>query len=151
DESSTQQLDPIQQKVLELQRDAGNSAVTALVRPDGSTNASVPEDPASVEQAKGFFAQGAAMYEIGQYAKAYDFFTRASELCPRANLQFSRAQALRRMGAHRELALKLYREYLATGDGKRDADALAGIKELEDPISTGDLETDTLEAKTIFD
>jgi len=151
DTGSGATLDPVQQKVLELQRDAGNAAVAQLVRPDGSTNASVPEDPASIEQAKGFFVQGAAAYEIGQYAKAYDYFTRASEICPRANLQFSRAQALRRLGGHREAALKLYREYLESGDGKRDADANAGIKELDTPPSVGDLELDTAAAKTIFD
>jgi tetratricopeptide (TPR) repeat protein len=152
DSGTAATLDPVQQKVLELQRDAGNAAVTQLVtRPDGSTNESVPEDPASIEQAKGLFLQGAAAYDQGQYAKAYDFFTRASELAPRANLQFSRAQALRRMGAHREEALALYKEYLATGDGKRDADANAGIKELDTPPSTGDLELDVAAAKTIFD
>jgi tetratricopeptide (TPR) repeat protein len=150
DDGTGPQLDPVQQKVLELQRDAGNAAVTKLVRPDGSTNASVPEDPVSIEQAKGLFAQGAAAYEVGQYAKAYDYFTRAAELCPRANLQFSRAQALRRLGDHREEAIRLYKEYLETGDGKRDADANAGIKELSAPISVGDLEADTAEAKSIF-
>jgi len=144
-------LDPVQQKVLQLQRDAGNAAVTQLVRPDGTTNASVPEDAASIEQAKGLFLQGAAVYDMGQYAKAYDFFTRASELAPRANLQFSRAQALRRMGAHRDEAIALYKEYLATGDGKRDADATRALKELDTPASTGDLELDAAAAKTIFD
>ena len=151
DDGSGTQLDPLQQKLLDLQRDAGNAAVAKLVRPDGSTNASVPEDPASIDQAKGFFTQGAAAYEVGQYAKAYDFFTRASELVPRAALQFSRAQALRRMGGHRELAMALYVEYIATGDGKRDADATAAMKELDTPPSTGDLELDAASAKTIFD
>jgi tetratricopeptide (TPR) repeat protein len=150
DDGSGSQLDPVQQKVLELQRDAGNSAVTALVRPDGSTNASVPEDPATIAQAKALFQQGAVAYDAGKFAEAYDFFTKASELAPRANLQFSRAQALRRMGLHRELAHALYVEYIATGDGKRDKDAEAGIKEIEDPVSTGDLEQDTAAAKTIF-
>ncbi len=145
-------LDPVQQQVLELQRDAGNAAVTQLVaRPDGSTNESVPEDPASVAEAKALFMQGAAAYDQGQWAKAYDFFTRASELSPRASLQFSRAQALRRLGGHRDEAIALYKEYLETGDGKRDADANAGIKELDAPASTGDLELDTAAAKTIFD
>jgi tetratricopeptide (TPR) repeat protein len=151
DTGTTAGLDPMQQKVLELQRDAGNAAVTALVRPDGSTNASVPEDAASIEQAKALFQQGAAEYDVGQFAKAYDFFTRASELAPRASLQFSRAQALRRMGAHRDQAVALYKEYLATGDGKRDADALKGIKELDTPASTGDLELDAAAARTIFE
>jgi len=134
-----------------LQRDAGNAAVTQLVRPDGTTNASVPEDAGSVEQAKGLFQQGAAAYDVGQFAKAYDYFTRASELSPRANLQFSRAQALRRLGGNREQAIALYKEYLATGDGKRDADANQGIRDLDTPASTGDLELDAAAAKTIFD
>jgi tetratricopeptide (TPR) repeat protein len=125
--------------------------VAKLVRPDGSTNESVPEDPASIEQAKGLFQQGAAAYDQGQWAKAYDYFTRASELAPRANLQFSRAQALRRMGGHRVEAMALYVEYLATGDGKRDGDANAAMKELDTPESTGDLERDESAAKTIFD
>jgi len=151
DAAATSVLDPLQEKVLQLQRDAGNAAVTQLVRGDGTTNASVPEDAASIEQAKGLFLQGAAAYDIGQFGKAYDFFTRASELAPRASLQFSRAQALRRMGAHREQAIALYKEYLVTGDGKRDADATKGIKELDTPASTGDLELDAAAAKTIFD
>ncbi len=151
DEGSASQLDPLQEKLLQLQRDAGNSAVAHLVRPDGSTNESVPEDPASIEQAKALFQQGAAAYDEGKWAVAYDFFTRASELAPRANLQFSRAQALRRLGAHRELAMALYVEYIATGDGKRDKDAQAGLDELATPPSTGDLEQDAAAAKTIFD
>jgi tetratricopeptide (TPR) repeat protein len=151
DMGTTPTLDPVQQQVLQLQRDAGNAAVTQLVRPDGTTNASVPEDATSVEQAKGVFLQGAAAYDMGQFGKAYDFFTRASELAPRASLQFSRAQALRRMGAHRDEAIALYKEYLATGDGKRDGDATAAIKELDTPASTGDLELDAAAAKTIFD
>jgi tetratricopeptide (TPR) repeat protein len=145
-------LDPVQEKVLQLQRDAGNAAVTQLMRrPDGSTNESVPEDEVSIAQAKAIFAQGSAAYDRGEFAKAYDFFTRASELCPRANLTFSRAQALRRLGGNREKAMALYVEYLATGDGKRDADVNLFLKEMETPDLTGELEVDVGAAKTIFD
>lgn len=161
-ETSTSGLEPRLQRLLDLQRDAGNTAVAQLVAEDaegaaessgGSAEASesTAEDPETVAAAKAVFDQGAAAYEAGSYGKAYDFFSRAYELSARPGLVFSRAQALRRLGGRREEAIELYEQYLATGHGKRDADANKALDELRVPASTGDLEADTAAAKSIFD
>jgi len=143
-------LDPVQQRVLELQRDAGNAAVAQLVGPTGKASEAVPEDPVAIGQAKAIFEQGAASYDNGEYGKAYDQFTLAYELTPRAGLVFSRAQALRRLGGRREEAIDLYQQYLELGESKRAAEATRFIKELQTPESTGDLEAETAEGKTAF-
>jgi tetratricopeptide (TPR) repeat protein len=100
--------------------------------------------------AKGIFNHGGALYEAGDYAHAYDEFTRAGELADRPGIIFSRAQALRRMGGRREEAIALYEAYLATGHGTRDKDANAALAELRAPGKTGEEEVDNATAKAIF-
>ena len=100
--------------------------------------------------ARGIFNKGGALYEAGDYAHAYDEFTRASELSDRSGVLFSRAQALRRMGGRREEAIALYEQYLARDDGTRKADAEAALKELRAPDATGDEDKDNATAKGIF-
>ena len=73
--------------------------------------------------AKKEFGKGAAFYEKGDYAHAYDEFTIAGELTDRPEMLFSRAQALRRLGGRRDEAIALYQAYLATDNPKRRADA----------------------------
>lgn len=142
--------DPVTQRILELQRDAGNAAVAQLVGQQGGATEAVPEDPVSMAQCKACFDQGAGSYDRGEYGKAYDLFTRAYELSPRPGLIFSRAQALRRLGGRREEAIKLYRQYLDLGETKRAGEANLHIKELETPESAGDTEEDTAAGKTFF-
>ena len=100
--------------------------------------------------AKGIFNKGGALYEAGDYAHAYDEFSKAGELADRPGIIFSRAQALRRMGGRREEAIALYEQYLARGDGARKADAEAALKELRAPEATGDEDKDNATAKGIF-
>jgi tetratricopeptide (TPR) repeat protein len=78
---------------------------------------------ADVAAAKKEFDKGAAFYEKGDYAHAYDEFTIAGELTDRPEMLFSRAQALRRLGGRRDEAIALYQAYLATDSPKRRADA----------------------------
>ena len=144
-------LDPVQQRVLELQRDAGNAAVAELVGQKGEAAEAVPEDAVTVAQAKAVFEQGASSYDKGQYGMAYDQFTRAYELSPRPGILFSRAQALRRLGGRTEEAIQLYQQYLALGETNRAKDATQFIKELQTPDVTGDLEVDTAAGKSAFD
>ena len=99
--------------------------------------------------AKGVFQHGAALYERGDYAHAYDEFTRAGEVSGRPSLLFSRAQALRRMGGRREEAIALYEQYVASG-GDRAAEAKAAIAELRAPTATGDQAVDSAAGKAIF-
>ena len=94
---------------------------------------------------------GAKLYEQGDFAHAYDEFTKAWELTQRPGLLFSRAQALRRLGGRREEAIALYEAYIALGDGERDAEANQYIAELATPESTGDLDKDIEVSKSIFD
>jgi tetratricopeptide (TPR) repeat protein len=96
------------------------------------------------------FHRGAAVYEAGDYAHAYDFFTRVQEREDRAGLVFSRAQALRRLGGRREEAIALYEEYLASSDGTRKADAAAHLAELRGAAKTGDEAVDREAARAAF-
>jgi tetratricopeptide (TPR) repeat protein len=96
------------------------------------------------------FNKGAALYAAGRYAHAYDEFTKAYELSPRATVLFSRAQSLRRLGGRREEAIALFEEYLTTPDPSRKADAEAALVELRGPAKTGDDEVDEAAAKTLF-
>jgi len=141
-------LDPVQQRVLELQRDAGNAAVTQLVGAKASE--AVPEDPVTLGQAKAIFEQGAAAYDKGEFGKAYDQFTRAYELSPRPGIVFSRAQALRRLGGRTEEAIQLYQQYLAMGESNRATQAAQFVKELQAPEPTGDVDVDTAAGKGAF-
>jgi tetratricopeptide (TPR) repeat protein len=101
--------------------------------------------------AKKVFERGSAAYDRGAFAHAYDFFVRAHELDPRPGILFSQGQALRRLGGRREDAIRCYEEYLATGHGKRDAEAQQHIAELRGPAQTGVAEVDTAAGKALFD
>jgi tetratricopeptide (TPR) repeat protein len=111
----------------------------------------IPDEPLDDKPiAKKLFYRGAAVYEAGKFAHAYDFFTRAGERENRPALIFSRAQALRRLGGRREEAIALYVEYLATPDPTRKADAEAALAELRGPAKTGDEAIDVPAAKVLF-
>ena len=85
-----------------------------------------PERPAtrtSTPHRQGIFNKGGALYEAGDYAHAYDEFTRASELTDRPGILFSRAQALRKLGGREDEAMALYQQYIDLGEGSRLEDA----------------------------
>src|SRR4051812_19302120 len=125
--------------VREFQRAHPPLKATGVV--DSDTEAAIAEAQAEDQDheaiARKLFNLGAKVYERGQYGHAYAFFTRAGELEPRPNLLFSRAQALNRLGAHREEAISLYESYLATENPARKADAEAALKDLRGPEKTG--------------
>jgi tetratricopeptide (TPR) repeat protein len=108
------------------------------------------EDQEPTEIARKLFALGAKAFDRHKYGHAYAFFTRAGELADRPGILFSRAQSLRKLGARREEAIALYEQYLATGQGTRDADAEAALAELRTPDKTGDEDIDNATAKGIF-
>jgi tetratricopeptide (TPR) repeat protein len=97
------------------------------------------------------FDSAAKAYERGDFGYAYDEFTKAWDLTKRPALLFSRAQALRRLGGHREEAIALYGTYVALGDGHREAEANKYIQALSTPESTGDLDKDVEISKSIFE
>ncbi len=101
--------------------------------------------------AKKVFDRGAAAYDQGDYAHAYDFFERAHELAPRPGILFSEGQALRRLGGRRGEAIACYEAYLATGDPARRAEAEGFVAELRGPAPTGAEAVDTAAAKAEFD
>jgi tetratricopeptide (TPR) repeat protein len=157
----TATLDPRLQRLVELQRDAGNGAVVQMLEEDeaaaagggdaGPEATEDAEDPEVVEKAKAIFENGAHYYGSGAYARAYDEFSRSFELVARPGIQFSMAQALRRLGGRREEAIELYQAYLDSGETKRAEEAKKLIAELSTPASTGDLELDTKAGKAIFE
>ena len=152
-------LDPRLQRLLELQRDAGNTAVVQMLGEDEGTSGPEPgtapteeaEDPAVVETARAIFDVGAKSYEAGAYARAYDEFSRSFEMVGRPGIGFSMAQALRRLGGRREEAIALYQAYLDSGETRRAEECRQFIAELSTPASTGDLELDTKAGKAIFE
>ncbi len=80
--------------------------------------------------ARAIFEKGAVFYTKGDFAHAYDEFTRSWELAHRPGIQFSRAQALRRLGGRRDEAISLYEAYIASGAAGRQEEAAQHIKEL---------------------
>jgi tetratricopeptide (TPR) repeat protein len=113
------------------------------------TTSPTGDKAADTATGKAHFNKGAALYEQGDYAHAYDQFTMAGELAPRDNLLFSRAQALRRLGGRREEAIALYEAYLATDNPSRKADAEAALAELR-TSPTGVEAADTVTARAHF-
>jgi len=73
--------------------------------------------------AEKIFNRGAAHYQAGRYAQAYDDFCQAYELFPSPAILFSAAQSLRRLGGRSQEAIGLYELYLADEGGTRKADA----------------------------
>ena len=80
--------------------------------------------------ARTMFKKGAALYNAGDYAHAYDEFTRCAQLYQDSALTFSRAQCLRNLGGRREDAIALFKQYLAEGGGTRSNEAAFYIQEL---------------------
>jgi peptidoglycan hydrolase-like protein with peptidoglycan-binding domain len=94
------------------------------------------DEPQDDEQlARKLFDRAAQAYGRGDYAHAYDFFTRTWELAPRTQVLFDRAQSLRRLGGRREQTIALYEQYIAEG-GERSAEAESFVKELRGPRAT---------------
>jgi tetratricopeptide (TPR) repeat protein len=81
------------------------------------------DEAADTATGKAHFMKGAAQYEKGKFAHAYDQFTMAGELADRPALLFSRAQALRRLGGREAEAMALYEAYIESGAGERLEDA----------------------------
>jgi tetratricopeptide (TPR) repeat protein len=100
-------------------RKADAEKALAEVRGPGRTG----DEDKDLAAAKAHFTKGAAHYEKGEYAHAYDKFTITGELADRPEMLFSRAQTLRRLGGRRDEAIALYEAYLESGDPKRRADA----------------------------
>jgi tetratricopeptide (TPR) repeat protein len=139
---------PLVQRVLRLQRTAGNSAVARLLQREAA-----PVDPYEEldrEAAERAYKKGEASYRRGDFAHAYDFFTRSNELWTHPDIVFSAAQALRRAGGRREEALALYEKYLALGGTSRTKDAKSMIDELRGPAKTGDEAKDRKAAEKVF-
>ena len=85
---------------------------------------------ADTAAARTMFNHGAELYKAGDYPHAADEFERAGALVDMPEITFSRAQAVRMTGGRREEAIGLYEAYLASGHGKRDADAKLFLQKL---------------------
>jgi tetratricopeptide (TPR) repeat protein len=100
---------------------------------------------------KAIFDRGAAFYDAGDFGHAYDEFTKAWELTHRPGLQFSRAQALRRLGGRDDEAIALYEAYLSSGETGRAEEATQYVAELRGPAVTGVEDIDNAAGKALFD
>jgi tetratricopeptide (TPR) repeat protein len=100
--------------------------------------------------ARKVFTLGARAYHQHDYGLAYDYFTRAEEIDPLPAITFSRAQALRQMGARSEEAIALYEAYLASGETARRKDAQELIAEVRGADPTGDRAADGAAAEKVF-
>ncbi len=84
--------------------------------------------------AKTLFEEGAAAFDKGQYLVAADLMAQADKLLPRAEIAFSRAQALRKAGGHTQEAITLYQRYVAElPNGPRAKESRDFIAELTNP------------------
>lgn len=95
-----------------------------------------PQDPSAL--ARKTFERGEKAFGAGDYAHAYDFFTRSDEIEHHPETAFSRAQCLRDLGGRDDEAVKLFEQYLAAlPAGNRAKDAKDAIAELHGPGKTG--------------
>ena len=127
-------------------RAADATRFVAELRGPGATGDTATDDTS----AHAAFDRGVALYAANDYAHAYDEFSKAWEIESRPGLVFSRAQCLRRLGARRDEAIALYRQYLETGDTGRVDDATRFIAELQGPGASGDADVDNANARTAF-
>ena len=101
-------------------------AFIAELRGPGKTG----DEDADRKAAKAAFEKAAAHYAAGRFAHAFDEFCLSYELYPHADILFSAAQALRRLGGRSAEAISLYERYVAGGGTKRKQDAEAFIAKL---------------------
>ena len=100
---------------------------------------------------RALYEKGAAFFDAGDFAHAYDEFSKSWELTQKPGLLFSRGQALRHLGGRDPEAIALYEQYLALGDGKRAMEATQYIAELRAPAATGDEEIDVAAGIALFE
>ncbi len=131
-------LEPRLQRLIDLQRSAGNAAVVQLVGDEaGPATAAPGADTATADdeaEAKAVFDLGAAAFDKGDFAHAADFFTRAVEIAHRPGILFSRARRCAGSAAGARRRSRCYEDYLAASDDpvrKADAES-ATSKELKD-------------------
>ena len=133
--------DPVLQRMLDLQRDAGNAAVAELVGQKGGAAEAVPEDPAAVAQAKGDLRAGGRLLRPGPVSGRPTTSSRArtSSALARASCSRGRRPSVASAdGARRRSSSTRSTSTWATR--KRAAEATLYIEELKTPESTGDLE-----------
>jgi tetratricopeptide (TPR) repeat protein len=140
--------------VREFQRSHAPLKPTGIVDPETREAITMaldaPQDKKKV--AAKVFALGSSAYGRKDYAHAFDYFRRASELSDEPDLIFNQAQALRMLGGRRKEAIALYEEYVQRGTkGQRLIDALDFIGELSGPSSTGDAAKDAEMAKALHE
>ncbi|MPZ72597.1 MAG: tetratricopeptide repeat protein [Nitriliruptorales bacterium] len=133
----TKRVTPVAQSLLDLQRTAGNAAVTTLLsaqRDDGDA-ASAPRTDIGFSRAQ--FDLGEAAYEAGDYETARTHLLSSYLAATRAhqgNLAFSLGQVHRRLARFGE-AIDWFQEALAAGT-RRGEDAMAGMQACRDALAT---------------
>jgi tetratricopeptide (TPR) repeat protein len=98
----------------------------AELRGPGATG----DEATNAAAAGALFDKGAAYFAAGQYALAYDEFSKASEISSRTGLIYDKAQSLRHLGGRHDEAVKQYEEYLARPDGAHKSEAAFWLNEL---------------------
>jgi tetratricopeptide (TPR) repeat protein len=82
------------------------------------------DDKANLSAAAQLFNKGQQYFLAEQYAQAYDEFSKAHEITGDPAMLYNRAQALRLLGGHRDRAIGLFEEFIASNvseDGKKAA------------------------------
>jgi tetratricopeptide (TPR) repeat protein len=98
-----------------------HDAINSVAEMRGPSKTGVEEVDAAA--AKDLHRRGSALYDAGDYAHAFDEFTKSDNVAHRVASTFNRAQALRMLGGRRDEAIALYEAYLAEGGGTREGEA----------------------------
>ena len=106
-------------------REKDAEAFIAQLRP-----AKTGDEEADRKAAEKHFDEASVHYRSGRYGHAYDAFMRSYALFEHADILFSAAQALRRLGGRGEETIALYERYLAGGGTKRKQDAETFVTKL---------------------
>ena len=131
--------------LLDLQRDAGNRAVSALLQRDKADSGD------NAKKAENVFHKAEKAYTAGQFGVATDLFAKADELRHIPEISFDWAQALRRAGGHADEAICQFQIYIdERPGGKRVKDATDSIAELNGPQPSGDRKVDGRAAEKAF-
>ena len=112
------------------------TAPTTVTGDGADAGTATPAPDTDREAARKLFDLGRVQYGAGDYARAYDDFSKAYEITGDPALLYNRANCLRVMGGRRLEAVALYEQFLAT-NADADEERKQARQHIEDLRGTG--------------